>query len=68
MPPIGSSFASAETSIQKGTPGFALWHPDSHFWMIFASFWYPAIPNPGNSILIQHENRAAAIVVACRFR
>jgi hypothetical protein len=27
-----SSFASAETSIQKTVAGFAMWHLDSHFW------------------------------------
>jgi hypothetical protein len=46
MPAISSSFASAETSIQKWRLGFALWHPDSHFWMIFASFWHAEIPEP----------------------
>jgi hypothetical protein len=57
---VSSSFASAETSIPKEALGFAKWHPDSHFWSIFASFCLPAIPQGKNGILIQDKNRAAA--------
>jgi hypothetical protein len=60
MPLISSCFASAETSIPKVALGFAKWHPDSHFWMIFGSFCRLAIPQPKNGILIQDKNRAAA--------
>jgi hypothetical protein len=59
-PLISSSFASAETSIPKEALGFAKWHPDSHFWSIFASFCLLAIPQSKNGILIQDKNRAAA--------
>jgi hypothetical protein len=55
-----SSFAPAETSIQKEAVGFALWHLDSQFGMFFGSFFSLAIPYGGNGIWIQHENRAAA--------
>jgi hypothetical protein len=58
--PLISSFASADTSIQKVTTGFALWHPDSHFGLIFESLGAIAILERENSIWIQHENRAAA--------
>jgi hypothetical protein len=68
MPLISSSFASADTSIQKVATGFPLWHSDSHFDAIFGSFRAVAIPDTKNGILIQDENRAAAAVAACRFR
>jgi hypothetical protein len=62
---ISSSFASA-ASIPKEVLGFAKWHPDSHFWSIFASFCRRAIPQAQNRIWIQEEQSCCQTV--CGFR
>jgi hypothetical protein len=38
MPLPSGSFAPAETSIPKVVPGFAKWHSDSHFVIVFGDF------------------------------